>query len=108
VDKIRRFRQLALMGFAALAIVLAVNAPSQARGITGHGSGNGHSGGADMHHAFNEHHDFDRHHHFGFVPIYPPIYGYQVPAYWYYCPSYGTYYPNVTSCPEPWVPIPAS
>jgi hypothetical protein len=30
------------------------------------------------------------------------------PAYWYYCPSYGTYYPNVTSCPEAWVPIPAS
>jgi hypothetical protein len=25
-----------------------------------------------------------------------------------YCPSYGDYYPNVQSCPDPWVPEPAS
>jgi len=39
---------------------------------------------------------------------YPPVYTYdQVPSYWYYCPSYGQYYPNVSSCPEPWVTVPA-
>ena len=35
---------------------------------------------------------------------YPPAYA--APAYWYYCPSYGAYYPNVPSCPVPWVPVP--
>ena len=45
-------------------------------------------------------------------PSYPyaadPGYVYQTPAPtdWYYCPSYGAYYPNVPSCPEPWVPVP--
>ncbi len=29
------------------------------------------------------------------------------PSYWYYCPAYGAYYPDVTSCPEPWVVVPA-
>ena len=33
---------------------------------------------------------------------------YPVPTYWYYCPSYGTYYPYVSSCPESWLPVPAS
>lgn len=65
---------------------------------------------ADMHHGFDGHHD-----HFRFGPVfpyygyYPPYYGYPAPAYgYYYCPSYGTYYPNVTTCPETWVPVPAS
>ena len=37
-----------------------------------------------------------------------PGYTYEAPAvnYWYYCPSYGAYYPNVQSCPEPWVAVP--
>jgi len=34
--------------------------------------------------------------------------GYAAPEYWYYCPSYGDYYPDVESCPDPWVPEPAS
>jgi hypothetical protein len=40
---------------------------------------------------------------------YAPAYGagYSAPAYWYYCPSYGAYYPNVASCPEAWIPVPA-
>jgi hypothetical protein len=37
-------------------------------------------------------------------PAYPPP---PAPTYWYYCPAYGDYYPNVPSCPEPWVPVPA-
>src|SRR6266536_3004656 len=37
-----------------------------------------------------------------------PGYGYIAPppTYWYFCPSYGAYYPDVPSCPEPWVPVP--
>jgi hypothetical protein len=43
---------------------------------------------------------------FGGYPA--PAYGYAPPppTYWYFCPSYGAYYPNVPSCPEPWVPVP--
>jgi len=61
--------------------------------------------------------DFDRGHSrflFGFGPVYPyygyhpPDYGYEAPTYWYYCASYGAYYPKVASCPEAWVPVPAS
>lgn len=29
-------------------------------------------------------------------------------SYWYYCPAYGAYYPDVPSCPEPWVLVPAN
>ncbi len=29
-------------------------------------------------------------------------------GYWYYCPSAQAYYPNVPSCSEPWVLVPAS
>jgi len=28
------------------------------------------------------------------------------PAYWYYCASAQMYYPQVQSCPEPWVQVP--
>ncbi|HET7343289.1 MAG TPA: hypothetical protein VFL90_17615 [Methylomirabilota bacterium] len=44
----------------------------------------------------------------------PPVYVEQAPgsappsAYWYYCPSANAYYPNVPTCPEPWVPVPPS
>jgi hypothetical protein len=72
------------------------------------------------------HHDGERDHHsshhFGRRPnaiyyIYPyngwiyryyAVPTYPAPTYWYYCPSYGAYYPYVTSCPESWVPVPAS
>jgi len=29
------------------------------------------------------------------------------PAYWYYCSSAQAYYPNVQSCPEAWMKVPA-
>jgi len=41
----------------------------------------------------------------------PQMYIQQVPApsaptaYWYYCQSAQEYYPQVQSCPEPWVPV---
>jgi len=120
MDKLKGPKKLASMALAVLAIVLAVSGPSQARAMGGHDSGGGHSGhmhhGVDGHHGFDGHHDFDRdgHRRFGFGPVfpyygyYPPAYGYEAPAYWYYCPSYGAYYPSVESCPEAWVPVPAS
>lgn len=36
-----------------------------------------------------------------------PVYTAPPPSYWYYCPAYGAYYPDVESCPEPWVVVPA-
>ena len=129
-------KRIVIVAFAALAMVLAVSAPSQAQGARGHGFEGGrgggavghrgfeggHGGGAMEHHGFEGHHfeghDFDRRHFegrgfgFGFGPVfpyYPPDYSpYGVaPGYWYYCQSYGAYYPSVTSCPEAWVTVPA-
>lgn len=41
----------------------------------------------------------------------PPVYIQQEPSgqagYWYYCSSSRAYYPQVQSCPEPWIPVPA-
>ncbi len=39
----------------------------------------------------------------------PPVYGQSPePPYWYYCRSAQTYYPYVSTCPEPWLPVPAT
>jgi len=116
MNRLNRVKKLASMAVAALAIVLAAVGPSQARTVGGHDSGGGHSVGSGMHHGFDGHHDSDRggHRRFGFRPgfpyygYYPYVYGYQGPAYWYYCQSYEAYYPNVTYCPEGWLPVPAS
>ena len=43
-----------------------------------------------------------------YIYRYYPAPTYPGPTYWYYCPSYGAYYPYVSSCSEPWVPVPAS
>jgi hypothetical protein len=41
------------------------------------------------------------------APVYIQRDAFPVPqAYWYYCESAGSYYPNVGSCPEPWVKVP--
>lgn len=95
MDKLRRSKTLASMAFTALAIVLAISAPSQVRARGGQGSGGGHSGGSAMHDGFDKY-DGD----------YAEGSGDQAPA--YYCPSYDAYYPSVTSCPEAWEPVPAS
>jgi hypothetical protein len=116
VDRLNRVKKSASIALATLAMALAVVGPSQAWAMSGHGVGGGHSVGSGMHHGFEGHHDLDRgrRHRFGlggvfpYYGYYPPVYGYQVPTYWYYCPSYGAYYPSVTTCPEAWVPVPAS
>ena len=58
---------------------------------------------------------YDDRYYNSYLPFYStyPYYGYypaapDAPVYWYYCPSYGAYYPNVTSCPDAWVPVPGS
>lgn len=132
MNTLRGSRKVAFVALAVLTIVLAVNAPSQARGMGGgHSFGGGHPGGAVAHHGFDGHHfdghHFDGHHfdrgihgrfgfgvgfgpvfpYYGYYPYYPPAYT-EAPAYWYYCQSYGAYYPNVTTCPEAWVPVPES
>ena len=126
MSKLTRPSKMAFVVFVALALVVTINAPSQAASVGGHGFGGGHPGGAAVHHGFEGHHfdghrfdgHFDRRFHgrfgFGFEPVfpyygyYPPAYTYEAPTYWYYCPSYGAYYPNVASCPEAWVPVPTS
>ncbi len=101
---------------AVIAIVLAATAPSQAAGREGHGSPGGRPiGHFEGHRGPGGRHDFDRGRHprvfIGVGPAFywGPAYAYAPPppAYWYYCPSYGAYYPNVPSCPEAWVPVPA-
>ena len=124
MDRLMRSKIVTFVALATILGVLAVTAPSEARGMGGHGFAGGHHGAAahpgfDGHH-FEGHH-FDGHHFdhgiHGRVflgPVFPfygyyPYYGYDpAPTYWYYCPSYGAYYPSVTSCPTEWVPVPAS
>jgi len=127
MERLGGARKLVHIVIATLAIVLTISLPSHARGAGGPGFGAGHPGGAvgrggfAGHRGFDGHHGFDGHrfadHRFGFAPVfpfygyypyYPPAYGYQPPAYWYYCPSAGAYYPDVQSCSEAWVPVPAS
>lgn len=128
MNTLRRARKVAFVALAALAMVLAVNAPGQAR-PGGHGFVGGSHGavihrGFDGHPGFHGHHGFDRGRFgFAFVPTYPyygyypygyypygyyPYYGYPVPTYLYYCGSLGAYYPAAQSCPEGWVPVPVT
>jgi hypothetical protein len=127
-------KHFSLAALAAVAFALA--APSQAvaagsHGFAGHDRGGavGHDGSAGHHldgrhfegHGFEgnhfdgrhfEGHDSERRHFegrggFGFIaPYYAPYY--VAPNYWYYCRAYDAYYPDVSSCPEAWVPVPAS
>src|SRR6267142_1350831 len=111
-------KKIAFVAVAALAIVMTVNAPSQAADGRGDHFGGGRGGGAGEHRGFEGRHfegrhfegrHFDDRFGFGFgpvVPYYDPYYA--APSYWYYCPSYGAYYPDVTTCPEPWLSVPAS
>jgi hypothetical protein len=121
MEQVRHPKRLVFVALAALTIVLALTAPSQAAGSGGHGSQGGHPGGGVTHPAFDGHHfeghhfdgrHFDRGFHdrfgFGVAPVFPYDSYYATPGYWYYCPSYGAYYPSVTSCPDPWVPVPGS
>ena len=119
MKKVARPRKLA-WAIGALALVLAPSAPSQAAEHGGHGFGGDH-GAAREHgpegHRFGDHrfedHRFEDHRferrRFGFAPVVPYFEPYDYGAasgYWYYCPDYNAYYPDVTSCPQAWVPVP--
>ena len=130
MEKLRNLRKWVFVAIASLGIALAVSAPSQALAMGEHGSGDGYPRSVDMQHGSDGRHGVDGHHdvgrghdrfrfgigvpvypyYYGYYPYgyYPPAYGYAAPTYWYWCPSYGAYYPNVTSCPEAWQPVPAS
>jgi hypothetical protein len=120
-------KKVALGALVAVGMMLAVTAPSRAR----EGERHGHDARFAQHRVFEGRRGFEGHrafHHWGgpriFIGVGPsfawgatyPYGGYAAqaysyappPAYWYYCPSYGAYYPNVASCPEPWVPVPAA
>jgi hypothetical protein len=85
-----------------------------------HGGGQGFRGGRGAFHGghgFHGHPGFHRHSFIGVAPFWwgpsyvypPPVYVAPPPSgYWYYCPSARTYYPYVTSCPDAWIPVPAS
>ena len=120
-------KKLSSTALVGVVIVLATASFSHAAAAQG---GNGFSGhpssehfeshrGFEGHDGFDGRRDFDRRGHGGvfigvpfyFAPYdYPPAYTYSLPSstYWYYCPSYGAYYPYVSSCPEAWIPVPAS
>ena len=80
MDKRKGPKKFASMALIALAIALAISAPSQVRAMDAHGGGGGHSGGSGMrdgfggrdgfdgHHGFDAHRDFGRgeHRRFGF------------------------------------------
>ncbi|HME73168.1 MAG TPA: hypothetical protein VKM54_25355 [Myxococcota bacterium] len=94
------------VAFAALAAVLLAASPSLAWGHGGGGHGGGFHGGGSHGHGFGFRDPV-----FGpgfwWGSAYPWSWYYPPPPYyWYYCPSAGAYYPNVQTCPEPWVTLP--
>lgn len=112
MNKLGGPKKILFATLAALAIVLAVNAPSQAAGMGGRGFEGGHRDGAVELRGFDEHRGsdgrFDRRGRGGFAFDFEPGVPYETPTYYWYCPSYGVYYPSVTTCPDAWVLVPAS
>jgi hypothetical protein len=120
VKNFARPRRISFVALGALATMLALSAPSQAADRGDHNFGGGHGGRAVAQHGREGGHFEGREEHhlegygrfgFGFGPIFPyyaPYYSApSYPNYWYYCPSYNGYYPNITTCPEAWVAVPA-
>jgi hypothetical protein len=92
VNKLRRWKGLAVMAIVVLGIVLAASSPSQARKE----GGGGHPGGWFAHHDVHDHFGHERagfgfggalpyYPYYGYYPYYPPYdpipYGYQAPVY---------------------------
>ena len=103
-------------------LVLVVVAPSEGRG----GHAGGHHGRHHGHHGHRGHHGhvivgvgpwwWGPPYPYWYVPppvvVEQPLVYIEPPqttqpaAYWYYCPSAKAYYPQVSSRPEPWIPVP--
>ena len=100
-------KKLAAIVSVSSALVCAATVPGYAR--------EGHDGNARVEHrASEEHHGFrghEGHAWFGWRTAYPyggyeaQPYAYAPPPPSYLCPTYGAYYPNVATCPVPWVVV---
>jgi len=114
-------RLIAGLAIATLALTTsaALAAPAGREGFQGgQRFSGGHPGAFEERHGFDGHREFDRDRHgrvfTGVSPWFswanPFAYAYAPPPsnIWYYCASAGTYYPYVSSCPEAWVPVPAT
>jgi hypothetical protein len=123
MDRLGAVKKLAAGTLVAMATALAAVAPSAADGsgqytagsrppVQGQSAFSGSRRDFDGRHGHvGGHHRFDHTRRLYVTPfVYwgSPYYVYQAPGYYWYCPSYEDYYPNVDSCPEAWVPIPAS
>jgi hypothetical protein len=124
MDRLGSVKKLAAGTLVAMATALVAVAPSAADGtgqytvgnrpgaMQGPGAVPGSRRDFDGHHGHGgRHHHFDHKRRLYVTPFAYwgfPYYVYQAPGYYWYCPSYEDYYPNVDSCPEAWVPIPAS
>src|SRR5215467_16076477 len=116
-------RKLLSIGVVIIsAAVLAAGTPASAAVHGGfRAAAAPHAGHIEAHRGFDGHRGFEGQHgfhgqgrvfiapSFGWAPYfdYPPAYDYAAPGVWYYCPAYGAYYPDVQSCPQPWVAVPA-
>ena len=100
VDKLRRAAKVGVCGTRRTAIVLRVNAPSQAREWAVTDPGAGTRGGAFVHHGFDGHHGFhgglgsDPSNPIGTYGYYPPAYGTRLPATGTTVPSTGRVLPE--------------
>jgi hypothetical protein len=104
-------KKLASTIVVAVGLVVAATVPSQAReNHDSHVRAVEHR--AVEHRGFDERHRFEERHGFGRWGVAVPYGGYVTPgyasepAYAYYCPTYGGYYPDLATCPVPWVAVP--
>lgn len=112
-------KKLAAIVLVSSALICAGSVPSYARDshderarAVEHRAGGEHR--AFEAHRAAEHRGFERHEghaSFGWGVTYPyggyatQPYAYAAPTPAYFCPTYGAYYPNVASCPVPWVAV---
>jgi len=134
VNKLAGWKARVLVALVAVAAVLAVAGPGDAQALRGRDGAVKRPSAAEEHRPYDGlHRDWDREHrdtgsHRGFdhgrrqyrgAPLgywgypyyvyrYTYPYYYAPPEYRYYCPIYEDFYPNLESCPEPWLLIPAS
>ena len=125
----RSLKKVASVGLVVLAMLTVTAASSEARARNGGGFSGHHAarferdrGRVEHHERFAGHRGFHGRVFIGAAPFviggptyaydayasaYPPPVYTPAPSTWYFCQSAGAYYPNVTTCAEGWVPVPA-
>jgi hypothetical protein len=111
---------LGAVALATAPVLTSAGDRDQSQG--GRGFSVGHRGAGTLR-GFGHLRDFRREHHrnrvfINAVPLFvwTTVHTYHPPApvdpppqaYWYWCQSAGVYYPYVASCPEGWLPVPAT